>query len=180
MKASSSGRTGQVHFAFLCGLPYVRLRREVSEPLEALAAPVLTGERYARRPVYFSDVIVASDTGADSLDDLRGSTWAYNEPDSQVLAVELRDHPELRDSVRIVESIGPSTIQPLVATRVASATLRQEVTEIVTALGADEAGRAGLSHGLVERFVAVDDDCYSDIRAMLAAVEAIPSPLRGG
>jgi ABC-type phosphate/phosphonate transport system substrate-binding protein len=97
-----------------------------------------------------------------------------------VLAVELRDHPELRASVRIVDTIGPSTSQPLVATRAASATLRQEVTEIVTALGADEAGRVGLSQGLVERFVAIDDNSYSDIRTMLAAVEAIPSPLRGG
>jgi phosphonate transport system substrate-binding protein len=35
--------------------------------------------------------------------------------DSQVLAVELRDHPQLAGSLRVVGAFGPSTIQPVVA-----------------------------------------------------------------
>lgn len=46
--------TGEVDVAFLCGLPSVRL----SEHLDPLAAPVVAGDRYGGRPVYFSDVIV--------------------------------------------------------------------------------------------------------------------------
>lgn len=46
---------GQVDVAFLCGLPYVRLAKHV----EPLVAPVLAGDRYRGRPLYFSDVIVA-------------------------------------------------------------------------------------------------------------------------
>ena len=34
--------------------------------------------------------------------------------DCQVLAVEQRDHPELRDALKIVESLGPAPIQPVV------------------------------------------------------------------
>jgi phosphonate transport system substrate-binding protein len=34
--------------------------------------------------------------------------------DSQVLMVELRDHPELAERVRVVETLGPSPIQPVV------------------------------------------------------------------
>ena len=35
--------------------------------------------------------------------------------DSQVLAIELRDHPTLEERVRIIDALGPATIQPVVA-----------------------------------------------------------------
>ena len=50
--------------------------------LELLAAPVMQGERYRGRPVYFSDVVVRRDSSFQSFDDLRGGVWAYNEPGS--------------------------------------------------------------------------------------------------
>ncbi|MBJ7597078.1 MAG: hypothetical protein DLM67_12460 [Candidatus Nephthysia bennettiae] len=213
-------RDGEVDFAFLCGLPYVRLRREAQPPVEAIAAPVVRGERYGGRPIYFSDVIVSRENPAGSFRDLRGCSWAYNEPDShsgylvtlfslfcsgetgaffgravmtgfhqesirrvgvgqvdasavdsQVLSVELRDHPELAGRIRVIDTLGPSSIQPLVATMACSDSLRRQVQEVVTALGTNEAGRARLDEGLVDRFVAVDDSCYGDIRAMLDSVE---------
>ena len=37
--------------------------------------------------------------------------------DSQVLAIELRDHPALAAELRVIEVLGPSTIQPVVAAR---------------------------------------------------------------
>jgi phosphonate transport system substrate-binding protein len=70
--------TGAVDAAFICGLPYVRLRAH-GVNLEPLAAPVVSGERYGGRPVYFSDVIVRSDDPARSLDDLADRTFALNE-----------------------------------------------------------------------------------------------------
>jgi ABC-type phosphate/phosphonate transport system substrate-binding protein len=91
--------------------------------------------------------------------------------DSQVLSVELRDHPELAGQVRVIDTLGPSSIQPLVATMAPSDSIRREVQEVVTALARSEAGRARLEEGLVDRFVAVDDSGYGDIRAMLEAVE---------
>jgi phosphonate transport system substrate-binding protein len=63
--------------AFLCGLPYVR-----DGLLEAVAAPVLEGERYGGRPVYYSDVVVSRGSHATSLADLRGARFAYNEAGS--------------------------------------------------------------------------------------------------
>src|ERR671937_2088953 len=51
-------REGEVDFAFVCGLPYVRLRREAHRSVSLVAAPVLEGDRYQGRPIYFSDVIV--------------------------------------------------------------------------------------------------------------------------
>ena len=214
-------RKGNVDFAFLCGLPYVRLRREDPMSVEAIAAPVVQEERYAGRPIYFSDVIVTAQSDVGSPFDLRGCQWAYNEReshsgylvtlynllcmgetgsffasaratgfhqesvrlvaagaidasaiDSQVLSVELRNNPGLRDRVRIIGTFGPSTIQPLVATCAVSDRLRQDVADVVTAIGQGKTDRERLNAGLVDRFVPVVDAAYDDIRAMLDAVEA--------
>src|SRR5258705_12948131 len=44
-----------VDLAFVCGLPYVEAVARGC-PLEPVAPPVLPGERYAGKPIYFSDV----------------------------------------------------------------------------------------------------------------------------
>jgi phosphonate transport system substrate-binding protein len=214
-------RRAEVDFAFLCGLPYVRIRRENPAAVEAIAAPIVQGERYEKLPVYFSDVIVPVGSPAAAFGDLRGRSWAYNEPeshsgylitlstlvgmgetpefferwemtgfhqesirlvaegriegsavDSQVLDVEIRDHPELAERIRVIGTLGPSTIQPLVATAAVPPGLREEVTDIVAGLGSIESERKSLRAGMVERFVAIDDSAYADIRSNLGAVEA--------
>ena len=214
-------RGQEVHFAFVCGLPYVRLRREDPTSVDAIAAPVVFGDRYGGRPIYFSDVIVPRDSKAASWRDLRGGSWAYNEPDSHsgylttlfrlteraetmayfsrweatgfhersirlvadglvdataidshVLAIALRDHPEHRDRVKVIDVLGPSTIQPLVATGAVAESLKRDVQEIVINLHNRAAQRERLTEALVEKFIHVDDDSYADIRRMLAAAEA--------
>ncbi|HEX9094582.1 MAG TPA: PhnD/SsuA/transferrin family substrate-binding protein [Candidatus Dormibacteraeota bacterium] len=75
-------RDGSVDVAFLCGLPYVRLCAERPGMLYPLAAPILDEARCQDRPVYFSDVIVHSDSPFQAFEDLRGRSWAYNDPDS--------------------------------------------------------------------------------------------------
>ena len=50
--------------------------------IELLAAPVMQGERYQGKPVYFSDVIVRRDGSYQTFNDLRGARWSYNEPGS--------------------------------------------------------------------------------------------------
>jgi phosphonate transport system substrate-binding protein len=189
--------------------------------VEPLAAPVLAGDRYGGRPVYYSDVIVRRDSPITCLEELRGRSWAYNEPashsghtvtlhalvrmgagpgffarvveagyhqrairlvhagavdaaaiDSQVLAVELRDHPGLAAGLRVVGSFGPSTIQPVVAASRLPGRLKDQVRELLVALGEDPTARPLLAHGLIDRFAPVDDAAYHDIRAMLATIQA--------
>ena len=65
---------------FLCGLAYVELVRDGLCPMEPIAAPVLGGQRYAGRPIYYSDVIVRHDSPFQSFADLRGRSWSFNEP----------------------------------------------------------------------------------------------------
>lgn len=213
---------GQIDAGFICGLPYVQLTRHTPPPVELLAAPVLQGERYGGRPIYFSDVIVRRDSPLQTLADLRGRSWSYNDLDSQsgynltryqlvrlgeingyfsrvieagshqqsirlvcqgevdasaidsqVLAIELRDRPELAGQIRIIDTFGPSAIQPVVAARHLPASLKADLRAVLLAMGEDPATQPALAHGFVERFAPVTDETYNDIRAMLAAAEAV-------
>lgn len=91
--------------------------------------------------------------------------------DSQVLAVAMREHPVLRTKLRVIDTLGPSPIQPVVAARRLPEALRAGMREALLAMGEDPAGRAALAPGLVTRFVAVEDGDYDPIRRMLAAAE---------
>lgn len=206
---------------FVCSLPYVMFEREGVSPAVPIAAPVLQGERYAGRPIYFSDVIVHRDSDFAGFEDLRGASWAYNEPlsqsgygitryhlvtmgetdgffgevveagfhetsirmvasgevdasaiDSQVLSVELRDHPDLVDSLRVIDSLGPSTIQPVGCSKRFTAEFQADVRKILIGLGEDPGFREILDHGTVDGFVPVGPADYDDIRSMVDACEA--------
>lgn len=71
---------GEVDVAWICGYPYVLRADNPGARIELLAAPVVQGERYKNKPVYFSDVIVHRDSQFLSFADLKGSSWVYNEP----------------------------------------------------------------------------------------------------
>ena len=73
---------GEIQVLWLCGLPYVHKADLAESGMELLAVPIPVGERYGSRPVYFSDVVVRRDSTCQSFRDLRGATWAYNEPRS--------------------------------------------------------------------------------------------------
>jgi phosphonate transport system substrate-binding protein len=207
---------------FVCSIPYLLFADAGRIDMEVIAAPVLRGDRYGGRPVYFSDVIVSAASPYRSFADLRGATWAYNEPfshsgyvtvlnhlatlgedrsyfaelveagfhreairmvadgrvdaaaiDTQVLDIELRDHPELAAALRRVDSIGPSTIQPVVASRARLTDAeRRTITAVLLEVADDPAARSLLDAALVDRFVAVESASYDDIRAMFARVES--------
>src|SRR5215210_8856859 len=209
---------GEADIGFLCGLPYVELARQPRPPVELLAAPLLRGARYGGRPIYFSDVIVRADSPFRFFSDLRGRSWAYNDPDShsgynvtrhrlvsmgethgffgrvveagshqrsirmvcrgevdaaaidsQVLAVELRDHPELRAQLRVIDALGPAGIQPVVAASSLPDELKAAIRAALLAMGDDPVARARLADGFIERFVPVTDEDYDNVRAMLVA-----------
>lgn len=72
---------GVLDAAWICGAWYLRLL-EPGSGVVPLAAPVWRGQRYADRPVYFSDVLVRSDSPCRSFEDLRGRRLAVNEAGS--------------------------------------------------------------------------------------------------
>jgi phosphonate transport system substrate-binding protein len=91
--------------------------------------------------------------------------------DSQVLAVALRDHPQLDLRLRVIDTLGPSTIQPVVAARRLPQSLRVQLRALLVDMHHSLSARAALAHGYVERFVPINDADYDDIRAMRAASE---------
>jgi phosphonate transport system substrate-binding protein len=217
------GELDGADFCFICGLPYVlrTVPRSATSAITAIVAPVLQGERYQNRPIYFSDVIVRQDSPFQSFADLRGMAWAFNEPESQsgygitrywlaklgetrgyfgrvveagfhqtairmvfegqvhasaidslVLAVEMRQHPELAGALRIIDTFGPSTIQPLAAAAHVAPSLREDIQSIFTAMHNDPEAAAILHHSFIDHFVAVQDRNYNDIRQMLSVCES--------
>jgi phosphonate transport system substrate-binding protein len=91
--------------------------------------------------------------------------------DCQVLAVTLRQNPELADQLRVIESFGPSTIQPLAVARRLPAPLKSALLEAVLELNNDAEARQLYAQGFIERFVPVTDGDYDDLRAMRSACE---------
>lgn len=206
---------------FVCSLPYVMFEREGIAPAIPVAAPVLQGERYRGKPIYFSDVIVRRDSEVMRFEELRGRSWCYNEQlsqsgygitryhlvtmgetdsffgqvinggfhesnirlvasgevdasaiDSQVLAIEMRDYPELAESIRVIDALGPSTIQPVAVSKRFPAEFRDRVRDVLLGFHDDRRGREILVLGLVDRLVAVGPDDYDDIRRMVDVCEA--------
>jgi len=215
----------QVDVAFICGLPYVRMSSQDPCLVELLVAPVLMGERYLHKPVYFSDVIVRSDSPYTSFDDLGGCVWAYNErvshsgcnlvcysllergkspdyfgktvksgshmrslemvlegeADATAIDSHLSDILRSRDEVlagrlRVVDVLGPSSIPPVVVSRRLDNELKCRLREALITMHLDSCGAEELRKALIERFVAVEDEDYWNIREMLEKVERVEFP----
>ncbi|MCB2176771.1 MAG: PhnD/SsuA/transferrin family substrate-binding protein [Actinomycetales bacterium] len=91
--------------------------------------------------------------------------------DSQVLEVELRDHPELAARLRVLEALGPSTIQPVAVSRRIDPALRSRIQDALVSMHLDPATGRALARGVIDRFVAVGPQSYDDVRRMVEACE---------
>ena len=91
--------------------------------------------------------------------------------DSQVLAVEMRDRPEVTDNVKVIDALGPSTIQPVAVSKRFDRAFRNAVAEVFFSFHATPQGRGLLDLGLVEKWVPIEASNYDDIRAMIDACE---------
>jgi ABC-type phosphate/phosphonate transport system substrate-binding protein len=86
--------------------------------------------------------------------------------DSHVLALALRERPRLADDLRVITTLGPSTIQPVVAATWLGEGTRAAIREALLGLGQCAEGREWLGRGMMERFAPVDDGNYDDLRRM--------------
>ena len=104
-----------------------------------------------------------------SIQMVREGTVDASAIDCHVLALALRDDPSLAGEVRVIDSLGPSTIQPVVAAEWLPEDLRDGIRAALVELADDPEGRVWLARGLLERFVAVDAMSYDDLRRMQRA-----------
>lgn len=203
----------RLDIAFICGLPFIQLNRVFPGQLKAIVAPVMQGERYRDRPVYFSDIIVNTDSSLTTFDDLAGKTLCYNDPgsnsgynlvrqkliqagypssffgntiqsgshqlsirlvvdsladcsaiDSTVLEQELQDSPELSDRLRVIESIGPCPIPPVVASRRLGSAFIEKMQSVL--LQPDKELQLAMNQAHVRGYVAVQSEDYAPISRM--------------
>jgi phosphonate transport system substrate-binding protein len=206
---------GKIDLCWICGLPYVWKADRPDPQIELLAAPVMRGERYQQRPIYFSDVVVREDSPFETFTDLYGASWAYNEPgshsgynvvrytlaergktgrffsrviasgahqtslqmilngdvdasaiDSTVLEIELKNNPQIKDQIRIIEILGPSPIPPWVVSKSMAPELRKTLLDLLCGMDKDFAGTSVLEKAAMLGFIPVDDRDYDPIRAM--------------
>lgn len=207
--------SGEIDVAWICGLPYV-VRADRGHPnIELLAAPVMAGERYNNRPIYFSDVIVRKEQSYQDFTDLRGSNWAYNEPgsqsgynitryhlakigaqnpffnkvieagshersiqlvmdssvdaaaiDSTVLEIARERDVRINNRLRVLTTLGPSPIPPLVISKQIDVGLRNTIKTLIMEMHKDDRGRQILERGKIRRFESVTDKDYDPIRDM--------------
>ncbi|GHO86923.1 phosphate/phosphite/phosphonate ABC transporter substrate-binding protein [Dictyobacter formicarum] len=92
--------------------------------------------------------------------------------DSHMLDVLLQRNPQLSSEIRVIDMLGPSTIPPIVAARRLPVPLKQQIQHSLLHMHEDARQSALLRAGGIERLVAVQDEDYNDIRAMLARVRA--------
>ena len=91
--------------------------------------------------------------------------------DSQVLDLALRRDPRARRELRVIETLGPSTIQPVVGSAWRLTTdQRAVVRDVLLGMDADPGDRLILRTAGIDSFVAVNDGDYDDIRDMLDGV----------
>jgi phosphonate transport system substrate-binding protein len=93
--------------------------------------------------------------------------------DCQVLAVELREHPQLAEQVRIVDSLGPGPIQPVVVRAGLDPEVKRNLQRRLLGLRGP-----ALDRFLVERFVPPPD--YSSVAAVVASHPPAAPPIAGG
>ena len=72
---------GEADVGFMCAPSLFWLLDSADPPVALLpAAPVFRDDRAPGAPVYFSELVVRADSPAASFIDLRGRSWAYNDP----------------------------------------------------------------------------------------------------
>lgn len=94
--------------------------------------------------------------------------------DSTVLETELAHTPHLRTRPRVVTTLGPSPIPPLVVSRSLPAAVRDDLRDAALKMHRDPHGAATLAAGRVHRYVAVQDSDYDAIRTMASASDTAP------
>lgn len=121
----------------------------------------------------FLGSVSASGSHAESLRQVAEGQSDAASIDSNVLAHQLELNPALRESIRVIASWGPHSIQPLVAASHVELDLRERVANALLELHTHPLYGDRSRHFGIERFVSVDDSFYEAERAALEAGESM-------
>ena len=91
--------------------------------------------------------------------------------DSHVLDILRVRYPNLDRQLRIIDTLGASSIPPVVVSKDVSAALKQELQHVVMGMHHDPRAAKALGQGLIVNFVPVTDDHYRPMHDMFKLVE---------
>ncbi|MDI1476471.1 PhnD/SsuA/transferrin family substrate-binding protein [Polyangium sp. y55x31] len=91
--------------------------------------------------------------------------------DSLVLDYDREKRRGRAGEVRVLESIGPMTVSPVIASPDLPAELRAALRRTLLGMHEDPDGKRLLDDALIERFAPVEDDQYDEHRSMKTAAE---------
>ena len=114
---------------------------------------------------------VASGSHAASMDWVETGQADAAAIDSVVLEMELKQHPERAANLRVIESLGPAGMPPVITATHLDEAEHRRLTEALVTMHQHPTGQAILAQGGVRRFAPVSDRNYDDIRQMLRAIE---------
>lgn len=86
--------------------------------------------------------------------------------DSTVLEWELGNEPHLAQTLRVIETLGPSPVPPIVVSTGLSESFSGELRDLMITMNTLSEGRVVLDAGRLARFSAVADSDYDEIRRM--------------
>ena len=86
--------------------------------------------------------------------------------DSLVYDYDKVNNPRFISQTKIIKTLGPAGIPPVVISTKTSLPLRKKIREILLSMHKDPVGREIFNKALLERFEAVDDSNYDSIRQM--------------
>jgi phosphonate transport system substrate-binding protein len=111
-------------------------------------------------PEHFFSRLVASGAHMRSIELVSRGKADLSAVDSNVLLLERRRDPDLDSRLRVLESWGPSAIQPLLVRSALDPALKASIADTLLALHRDTKMAARLSDFGVLRFASVDEATY--------------------
>lgn len=205
----------KIDIAHVCSPSFIWLSSCKQPSIELLPiAPIFKDKRTQGKPVYFSDVVVASDSSIKSFSEFQGKRWCYNDTeslsgyfcllqklakikqptsffsklygsgnhlnsieliindvvdgsaiDSNVLALQFKNNPDLQQKIRVVESWGPFPIQPLIARKDLPDDIKKIFINALLQMAIDR--KDTLSEYLVDGFEPIFDEDFDGARQLL-------------
>lgn len=121
----------------------------------------------------FCGPIGASGGHIRSIERVADGTADASAIDSTVLDIELQRRPALASQLRVIATLGPHPIPPVVVAKHVPAEIVEQLRAALLRMHADALGGATLGAGPIERFVAVCDADYDAIRRTARYAEQV-------
>ena len=110
--------------------------------------------------------IVAAGSHQNAIELVRKQSVDASAIDSTVLEIEILHRPEIRQDIRIIATLGPSPIPPLVISKQVDSGLQEQLQTALLEMHTDPEDHALLLAGLISHFVQVSYQYCDPIRRM--------------